>query len=90
MVRFAYRFSIFSVLKTLLSSSLYALLFIASLTTLHSDPHFQHNQLETWKYALQAEELLRPASIVNSYGLFRRMTGVGGRPEVKSRIKTYF
>lgn len=31
---------------------------------------------------MSSENILRPWNVVNSYGLFRRMTGVGGRPEV--------
>ncbi|EDQ90526.1 uncharacterized protein MONBRDRAFT_31918 [Monosiga brevicollis MX1] len=35
-----------------------------------------------WEYAQAAESWTRELSVVNSYGLFRRMTGVGGRPEL--------
>uniref|UniRef100_A0A8C6SQP1 Lipase maturation factor n=1 Tax=Neogobius melanostomus TaxID=47308 RepID=A0A8C6SQP1_9GOBI len=35
-----------------------------------------------WPGVRQAHELVHRFQLVNSYGLFRRMTGVGGRPEV--------
>lgn len=35
-----------------------------------------------WPGVRQAYELVDRYQLVNSYGLFRRMTGVGGRPEV--------
>lgn len=35
-----------------------------------------------WPGVRQAHELVHRYQLVNSYGLFRRMTGVGGRPEV--------
>ncbi|XP_072291218.1 lipase maturation factor 2a [Eucyclogobius newberryi] len=35
-----------------------------------------------WPGVRQAHELVDRYQLVNSYGLFRRMTGVGGRPEV--------
>lgn len=35
-----------------------------------------------WPAVRQAHELVDRYQLVNSYGLFRRMTGVGGRPEV--------
>ncbi|XP_061577923.1 lipase maturation factor 2a [Cololabis saira] len=37
---------------------------------------------KVWPGVRQAYELLDRYQLVNSYGLFRRMTGVGGRPEV--------
>lgn len=37
---------------------------------------------ELWPGVRQAHELVHRFQLVNSYGLFRRMTGVGGRPEV--------
>lgn len=35
-----------------------------------------------WPGVRQAYEAVDRFQLVNSYGLFRRMTGVGGRPEV--------
>lgn len=35
-----------------------------------------------WPAVRQAHEVVDRYQLVNSYGLFRRMTGVGGRPEV--------
>lgn len=35
-----------------------------------------------WPGVRQAYEMVDRYQVVNSYGLFRRMTGVGGRPEV--------
>lgn len=35
-----------------------------------------------WPGVRRAYELVDRYQLVNSYGLFRRMTGVGGRPEV--------
>lgn len=35
-----------------------------------------------WPGVRQAHDLVQRYQLVNSYGLFRRMTGVGGRPEV--------
>lgn len=35
-----------------------------------------------WPAVHQAHEMVDRYQLVNSYGLFRRMTGVGGRPEV--------
>lgn len=35
-----------------------------------------------WPGVRQAHDLVHHYQLVNSYGLFRRMTGVGGRPEV--------
>lgn len=35
-----------------------------------------------WPAVRQAHETVDRYQLVNSYGLFRRMTGVGGRPEV--------
>lgn len=35
-----------------------------------------------WPAVRQAHEMVDRYQLVNSYGLFRRMTGVGGRPEV--------
>lgn len=35
-----------------------------------------------WPAVRQAHEVVQRYQLVNSYGLFRRMTGVGGRPEV--------
>lgn len=35
-----------------------------------------------WPAVRQAYELVDRYQLTNSYGLFRRMTGVGGRPEV--------
>ena len=35
-----------------------------------------------WPGVRQAHQAVDRLQLVNSYGLFRRMTGVGGRPEV--------
>lgn len=35
-----------------------------------------------WPGVRRAYEMVDHYQVVNSYGLFRRMTGVGGRPEV--------
>ncbi|VEL09973.1 unnamed protein product [Protopolystoma xenopodis] len=47
------------------------------LSTLHPDTQTQLPAPISNLYAAS-----RPASLVNGYGLFRRMTGVGGRPEL--------
>ncbi|XP_037538792.1 lipase maturation factor 2a [Nematolebias whitei] len=45
--------------------------------------YMEHNSnARLWPGVRQAYEVVDRFQLVNSYGLFRRMTGVGGRPEV--------
>eukprot|EP00041_Stephanoeca_diplocostata_P026309 m.706640 g.706640 ORF g.706640 m.706640 type:complete len:820 (+) comp22934_c0_seq10:347-2806(+) len=40
------------------------------------------SRLHMWDFALRAHACVEPLEAANAYGLFRRMTGVGARPEV--------
>jgi len=42
-------------------------------------------ELYPYDFAKEAFTISQPFHIANSYGLFRRMTGVGGRPEIVIR-----
>uniref|UniRef100_A0A8C5DWQ3 Lipase maturation factor n=1 Tax=Gouania willdenowi TaxID=441366 RepID=A0A8C5DWQ3_GOUWI len=57
-----------------------AFMFTISLVPLSYVEHDSHVRL--WPAVRQAYDLVDRLQLVNSYGLFRRMTGVGGRPEV--------
>ena len=71
------------VLSTALNAVLALLLFTASLETLRwNDEHSTLDQLPLWPWVASAQRITGPFSAVNPYGLFRRMTGVGGRPEL--------
>lgn len=60
-----------------------ATLFASSVVSLSwNDRGTQLDSLPLWPLAERASSTLRPYSLVNSYGLFRRMTGVEARPEV--------
>eukprot|EP01147_Barroeca_monosierra_P010128 gene10128-2294_t len=55
----------------------------ASIETLRwNDKQSRFHDIPRYDLIRQSENILRPWNVVNSYGLFRRMTGVGGRPEV--------
>lgn len=52
------------------------LLFAASLETLRvNDKASMLDKQPAWQVIKQADNLLQPYSVVNTYGLFRRMTG---------------
>ncbi|KAI1297279.1 Lipase maturation factor 2 [Halotydeus destructor] len=70
----------YSLTKTLICSAIAICVFSISLV-----PHTEHNisvQRSLWPMVLKGHKLSQDYHISNSYGLFRRMTGVGGRPEL--------
>lgn len=72
---------------TTIHAAAVVLLFLASLETLKwNDANSKLIDYPAWRYAQQAESIVRPLGSVNSYGLFRRMTGVDGRPELSVEV----
>jgi len=70
-------------LTTLALATTAVLLFAASLPSLaRNDHNSKLPALPLWPLAQDAAAAVRPYNLVNSYGLFRRMTGVEARPEV--------
>ncbi|XP_028306102.1 lipase maturation factor 2-like isoform X2 [Gouania willdenowi] len=67
-----FQWSVFAVAATFM--------FTISLVPLSYVEHDSHVRL--WPAVRQTYDLVDRFQLVNSYGLFRRMTGVGGRPEV--------
>eukprot|EP00055_Hartaetosiga_balthica_P017420 m.116780 g.116780 ORF g.116780 m.116780 type:complete len:705 (-) comp9310_c0_seq1:147-2261(-) len=75
--------TIANLVSTVLHLGIIALLFSASCETMRWNDHNTTLQtLPHWDKIMNLEQQIRPYSISNTYGLFRRMTGVGGRPEV--------
>lgn len=68
----------------MMQSSLFAAaavsMFAISIVPFSYIEYDSHSRL--WPAVRQAHDLVDRFQLVNSYGLFRRMTGVGGRPEV--------
>ncbi|KAM6936764.1 lipase maturation factor 2a [Xenentodon cancila] len=67
-------------LQWMLFAATAASMFAVSLVPFTYIEHDSNARL--WPGVRQAYELVDRYQLVNSYGLFRRMTGVGGRPEV--------
>lgn len=65
---------------TLLWGSVAVWMFCVSLVPFSTLDHGFHRHL--WPVVTQWHSKVEPFSIANSYGLFRRMTGLNGRPEV--------
>eukprot|EP00049_Salpingoeca_infusionum_P011932 m.211127 g.211127 ORF g.211127 m.211127 type:complete len:656 (+) comp15056_c0_seq1:97-2064(+) len=83
LIRNIYRRQFFRFLDTAAVSVLLVGVFMATTVTFVSnDSHHRFHTYPLWDSATSLEETVRPFEIANSYGLFRRMTGVGGRPEV--------
>eukprot|EP00045_Choanoeca_perplexa_P014044 m.163167 g.163167 ORF g.163167 m.163167 type:complete len:762 (+) comp16546_c0_seq19:1160-3445(+) len=75
--------SLFRLLSAVASILVAGVLLAASFEALRwNDDNSTLQQQPLWTYASQAQAALGRYSVVNSYGLFRRMTGVGGRPEL--------
>lgn len=75
---------VLKIIKCMAMTVVALFLFFASIVPLVAsvDKDNAVNNGYPWTLANGAYHLVQPYAVVNSYGLFRRMTGVGGRPEV--------
>ncbi|XP_035673677.1 lipase maturation factor 2-like [Branchiostoma floridae] len=74
------RRKVFTCIRCLLFSAVAVFVFTISLVP-HTVIDWQSNN-NLWPIVKQWNQRVDKFQLVNSYGLFRRMTGVGGRPEV--------